>query len=174
MGPEAAVNAVFANKIAALADPDERAAFIAEQPRRSTKPTSTCCGLASELVIDAVGARLGVAGSEIVAWRWRSASPGRSAIVGTSPPGLMPYCEDCEKFWNLNSMPESTTRCPTCGIQLAEPQEPDDDDDDYKAPWHCQLLVVLTVVYLGLALPPARRGSCPGESGCPGPRGGES
>src|SRR5690606_6270599 len=31
MGPEAAVNAVFANRIAAIEDPDERAAFIAEQ-----------------------------------------------------------------------------------------------------------------------------------------------
>ena len=33
MGPEAAVNAVFANKIAAIEDPDERAAFVAEQRR---------------------------------------------------------------------------------------------------------------------------------------------
>ena len=31
MGPEAAVNAVFANKIAAIDDPDEREAFVAEQ-----------------------------------------------------------------------------------------------------------------------------------------------
>src|SRR5688500_8878595 len=31
MGPEAAVNAVFANKIAAIEDPDEREAFVAEQ-----------------------------------------------------------------------------------------------------------------------------------------------
>ena len=31
MGPEAAVNAVFANKIAAIEDPDERDAFVAEQ-----------------------------------------------------------------------------------------------------------------------------------------------
>ena len=33
MGPEAAVNAVFANKIAAIEDPDERAAFVDEQRR---------------------------------------------------------------------------------------------------------------------------------------------
>src|SRR5205085_8883730 len=31
MGPEAAVNAVYANKIAAIEDPAERAAFIAER-----------------------------------------------------------------------------------------------------------------------------------------------
>ena len=34
MGPEAAVNAVFANKIAAIEDPDERAAFVAERRGR--------------------------------------------------------------------------------------------------------------------------------------------
>ena len=43
MGPEAAVNAVFANKIAAIDDPDERAAFVAERRAASTRPTSTCC-----------------------------------------------------------------------------------------------------------------------------------
>ena len=31
MGPEAAVNAVYANKIAAIDDPDEREQFVAEQ-----------------------------------------------------------------------------------------------------------------------------------------------
>ena len=44
MGPEAAVNAVFANKIAAIEDPDERAAFVDEQRRPSTRRTSICCG----------------------------------------------------------------------------------------------------------------------------------
>ena len=34
MGPQAAVNAVYANKIAAIDDPDERAAFVAEQAGR--------------------------------------------------------------------------------------------------------------------------------------------
>lgn len=60
----------------------------------------------------------------------------------------MPYCDDCQKFWNPNSMP-ADGRCPTCGIQLAEPQEPDDDWEDYQAPWHFKLLVALTVLYLG-------------------------
>ena len=44
MGPEAAVNAVFANKIAAIEDPAEREAFVAEQRRARTRPTSTCRG----------------------------------------------------------------------------------------------------------------------------------
>ena len=53
MGPEAAVNAVFANKIAAIEDPDEREAFVAEQ-RRLYEEDVDLCRLASELVIDAV------------------------------------------------------------------------------------------------------------------------
>jgi acetyl-CoA carboxylase carboxyltransferase component len=53
MGPEAAVNAVFANKIAAIDDPDERAAFIDEQ-RKLYEEDVDLYRLASELVIDAV------------------------------------------------------------------------------------------------------------------------
>ena len=53
MGPEAAVNAVFANKIAAIEDPDERAAFVAEQ-RTLYEEDVDLYRLASELVIDGV------------------------------------------------------------------------------------------------------------------------
>jgi acetyl-CoA carboxylase carboxyltransferase component len=53
MGPEAAVNAVYANRIAAIADPDEREAFVAEQ-RRVYEADVDLYRLASELVIDAV------------------------------------------------------------------------------------------------------------------------
>ncbi len=53
MGPEAAVNAVFANRIAAIDDPDERAAFVAEQ-RRLYEADVDLARLASELVVDAV------------------------------------------------------------------------------------------------------------------------
>jgi len=53
MGPEAAVNAVFANKIAAIEDPDERAAFVDEQ-RKLYEEDVDLYRLASELVIDAV------------------------------------------------------------------------------------------------------------------------
>jgi acetyl-CoA carboxylase carboxyltransferase component len=53
MGPEAAVNAVFANKIAAIADDVEREAFVAEQ-RRIYEADVDLLRLASELVIDAV------------------------------------------------------------------------------------------------------------------------
>ncbi len=53
MGPEAAVNAVYANKIAAIDDPTERATYVAE--RRAEYETDVdLYHLASELVIDAV------------------------------------------------------------------------------------------------------------------------
>ena len=53
MGPEAAVNAVYANKIQAIEDPGERAAYVAE--RRAEYETDVdLYRLASELVIDAV------------------------------------------------------------------------------------------------------------------------
>lgn len=53
MGPEAAVNAVFANRIAAIDDADEKAAFIAEQ-RTLYEQDVDLLRLASELVLDAV------------------------------------------------------------------------------------------------------------------------
>lgn len=53
MGPEAAVNAVFANKIAALSDPTEREAFIVAQ-RAEYEADVDLLRLASELVVDAV------------------------------------------------------------------------------------------------------------------------
>ena len=53
MGPEAAVNAVFYNRIQAIEDPDERAAFVDEQ-RRLYEEDVDLLRLASDLVIDAV------------------------------------------------------------------------------------------------------------------------
>ncbi|MDG4790985.1 acyl-CoA carboxylase subunit beta [Micromonospora sp. WMMD1102] len=53
MGAEAAVNAVYANKIAAIGDPDERAAFVAER-RADYEQDIDVVRLASELVVDAV------------------------------------------------------------------------------------------------------------------------
>ncbi|MFY1688973.1 acyl-CoA carboxylase subunit beta [Plantactinospora sp. WMMB782] len=53
MGAEAAVNAVYANKIAAIGDPDERAAFVAER-RAGYEQDIDVVRLASELVVDAI------------------------------------------------------------------------------------------------------------------------
>jgi methylmalonyl-CoA decarboxylase subunit alpha len=53
MGAEAAVNAVYANKIAAIADEAERAAFVARR-RAEYEADIDIVRLASELVVDAV------------------------------------------------------------------------------------------------------------------------
>ncbi|MGQ0519706.1 MAG: acyl-CoA carboxylase subunit beta [Actinomycetota bacterium] len=53
MGPEPAVNAVYANHIAALEDPAERAAFVADK-RAEYEAGVDLLRLASDLVIDAV------------------------------------------------------------------------------------------------------------------------
>jgi acetyl-CoA carboxylase carboxyltransferase component len=53
MGPEAAVNAVFANKIAAIEDPVEREAFVMER-RREFEEDVDLLRLASDLVLDAI------------------------------------------------------------------------------------------------------------------------
>jgi acetyl-CoA carboxylase carboxyltransferase component len=53
MGPEAAVNAVYANKIAAIEAPAEREAFVAEQIRIYETDVDLL-RLASEMVIDAI------------------------------------------------------------------------------------------------------------------------
>ena len=53
MGPEPAVNAVFANRIAAITDPDERAEFI-RQAREEYEIDVDILRLASELIVDAV------------------------------------------------------------------------------------------------------------------------
>ena len=53
MGAEAAVNAVYANKIAAIADEAERAAFVAAR-RDEYERDIDIVRLASELVVDAI------------------------------------------------------------------------------------------------------------------------
>jgi len=53
MGPEAAINAVYANKIAAIEDPAEREVFV-EERRKEYEEDIDLLHLASELVVDAV------------------------------------------------------------------------------------------------------------------------
>jgi acetyl-CoA carboxylase carboxyltransferase component len=53
MGPEAAVNAVYANKIAEIGDPDERARYIADR-RADYEQDVDLLRLASDLVLDAI------------------------------------------------------------------------------------------------------------------------
>jgi propionyl-CoA carboxylase beta subunit len=53
MGPQAAVNAVYANKIDEITGPDERAAFVAEK-REEYEQDVDLLRLASDLVLDAI------------------------------------------------------------------------------------------------------------------------
>ena len=53
MAPEASVNAVYANKIAAIDDPDERAAFVAARVAEQQAEVNLL-RMGSELVVDAV------------------------------------------------------------------------------------------------------------------------
>jgi len=56
----------------------------------------------------------------------------------------VPWCEDCAKFWNPNTL-SAQGECPTCGRRIAEPGS---GDLDVKAPWHFKVLVVSAGVYL--------------------------
>jgi acetyl-CoA carboxylase carboxyltransferase component len=53
MGPEAAVNAVYANKIAEITDPEEQAAFV-KAKRAEYEEDVDLMRLASDLVIDVI------------------------------------------------------------------------------------------------------------------------
>ena len=57
----------------------------------------------------------------------------------------MPWCEDCGKFWNPNSM-GTGGECPTCHRVIASPK---DVQDATNVPWHFKLLLVALVLYLG-------------------------
>jgi acetyl-CoA carboxylase carboxyltransferase component len=79
MGPEAAVNAVYANKIASIDDPAERAAYVAER-RAEYEADVDLYRLAADLVIDAV-VPFGELRRELVA-RYATADPvDRDAVA---------------------------------------------------------------------------------------------
>ena len=86
MGPEAAVNAVFANKIAAIEDDEERDAFVEEQ-RQLYEEDVDLLRLASELVIDGIvgnslrGAPRGRA-AELIQW----ANDGNAPVLSLDAP----------------------------------------------------------------------------------------
>ena len=83
MGPQAAINAVYANKIEAIDDPVERDAFVSEKRTEYEKDVDVL-RLASELVLDGViepqrtarrtDRALSRAGRQEARCRWRSAT----------------------------------------------------------------------------------------------------
>jgi len=58
----------------------------------------------------------------------------------------VPFCNECDKFWNPNSMAPDGS-CPSCGTMIAE-GPPGSDDGDRGAPWHFWVLVAVTAGYL--------------------------
>ena len=64
----------------------------------------------------------------------------------------MPWCSDCDRFYNPNSLHADGT-CPTCGRQVAEEPAAAPEKlrkfSDEPAPWHFKMLLVVTSVYLG-------------------------
>ena len=101
MGPEPAVNAVFFNKIQAIEDPDERAAFVAEQ-RAEYEADVDLVRLAAELVVDAV-----VEPDELRAELDRPVRAGaargcattsRAATASRPSESPMPWCDDCDRY----------------------------------------------------------------------------
>ncbi|HET9444243.1 MAG TPA: hypothetical protein VFO65_13015 [Acidimicrobiales bacterium] len=51
----------------------------------------------------------------------------------------MPYCEDCNRFWNPPAMGPNG-ECPECQRVIADPP---------RAPWHFKVLMAGVVLYLG-------------------------
>ncbi|MDP1820368.1 MAG: hypothetical protein Q8K58_10845 [Acidimicrobiales bacterium] len=62
----------------------------------------------------------------------------------------MPWCAECDRFYNPNSLQADGT-CPTCGRAVGEPEKLRKFSDE-PAPWHFKVLLVAVVVYLGYRL----------------------
>ena len=86
MGPEAAVNAVYAGKIAEISDADERAAFVAEK-RAEYERDVDLLRLAADLVIDAIISP-GELRSELV--RRYAVLVGKSRLITSKRHGVPP------------------------------------------------------------------------------------
>ncbi len=62
----------------------------------------------------------------------------------------MPWCEECSRFYNPNSMAPDGT-CVQCGTVIADPPEVG-EEGDARVPWHFWVLVVALAIYLGWRL----------------------
>ena len=51
----------------------------------------------------------------------------------------MPWCDDCSKFWNQESM-GANGECPSCGKVVVAPRK--------GIPWHFKLMLLAFVVYM--------------------------
>lgn len=67
---------------------------------------------------------------------------------------LVPWCHECDRFYNPNSLRADGT-CPTGDHAVAEPAKAITDAPDAPdsvAPWHFKVLIAVTAVYLGYRL----------------------
>ncbi len=60
----------------------------------------------------------------------------------------MPWCENCDRFYNPNSVAPDGT-CVRCGADIAEEPTPEQAARATRIPWHFWILLVALVVYLG-------------------------
>ena len=60
----------------------------------------------------------------------------------------MPWCEDCSRFYNPNTLRTDGT-CPTCGRLVGEPGGVVTREG---VPWHFKLLIGALSLYLGWRL----------------------
>ena len=66
----------------------------------------------------------------------------------------MPWCADCDRFYNPNSL-QVDGSCPTCGRKLGKQTDPGEAKpeklrrfSDEPAPWHFKVLLAATSIYL--------------------------
>lgn len=70
----------------------------------------------------------------------------------------MPWCDDCDRFYNPNTLTESGA-CPECGSTLERSDRFEkaaaaraERGEGAKIPWHFWFLAVALVIYLGYRL----------------------
>jgi hypothetical protein len=71
----------------------------------------------------------------------------------------VPWCPDCDRFYNPNSLEVDGT-CPTCGRALGEEHGAEGEAkpeklrrfSDEPAPWHFKVLIVVVSIYLSFRL----------------------
>ena len=59
----------------------------------------------------------------------------------------MPYCDDCDRFYNPNTLTDDGD-CPD-GHHVADPVEPEPNP---PLPWHFKVMLGFLVIYLGWRL----------------------
>lgn len=63
----------------------------------------------------------------------------------------MPWCEECSRFYNPNSLAPDGT-CVRCGTFIAPTPSETEKASETKVPWHFWMLVVALAIYLGWRL----------------------